>query len=310
MKRLWYSRIGRAALVSAALIFAAGTSLAKAPSGGGGHGGGGGGHGGGGGGHSGGGGGRSSGGGSASFSGRSAPAGVSRSSSFSPNTANAIRSTTGSSTWNRNGTWNNNNWNHNGNGNWNNWNWNRRNNFGFFFGYPFFGSWFGAGYPWPYYYNGFPAWYYWNDYAYNPGPGYVSTPDGNYAAMDQAPQPPSDMPKLDDNAVLIGVRVPESATIWFDGEKTTQTGTFREFMSPPLEPGQKFTYEIKAVWVDNGQEMSRMRKIDVFAGDRMMVNFLAPVKSSSPRGPGILPPPKAAPPSGPPKPVPNSPPQP
>ncbi len=303
MHRQWFSRIGRAALVSAALVFAAGATLAKAPSGGG-HGGGGGGHGGGGGGHSGGGhsggggGGRSSGGGSASFSGRSAPASASRTSNFAPSTASGARSSTAASTWNRNGTWNNNNWNHNGN--WNG-NWNHRNNFGFFFGYPFFGSWFGGGYPWPYYYSGFPAWYYWNDYAYNPGPAYVYASDGSVAPTDQAPPPPSDMPKLDDNAVLIGVRVPESATIWFDGDKTTQTGTFREFVSPPLEPGQKFTYEIKASWLDNGKEVNRTRKIDVYAGDRMMVNFMAPVKNPSPQGPAKL---------APPKPVPATPPQP
>jgi uncharacterized protein (TIGR03000 family) len=231
-----------------------------------------------------------------------------------------------SGTWNRNGTWNNANWNKNGtwnNANWNHWNnnWNHNhNNFGFFFGWPFWGwggwgGWgggFGGGYAWPYYYDGFPAWYYWNDYAstYNPGPAYVSTPDGAITQTDQPPPPPADMPKLDDNAVLIGVRVPESATIWFDGEKTTQTGTFREFISPALEPGQKYSYEIKAVWVENGQEVSRLRRIDVYAGDRTMVNMLSPAKSSTPRGPGVLPPPKPAPPSGPPKAVPPSAPQP
>jgi uncharacterized protein (TIGR03000 family) len=219
---------------------------------------------------------------------------------------------TGTSTGNHTGNWNNANWSHNGNWNNNNWhngNWNHHNNnWGFFFGWPFFGSWFGWGYPWPYYYGGFPAWYYWNDTGYNPGQAYVYSPDGNYAPTDQPAPPPSDMPKLDDNAVLIGVRVPESATIWFDGEKTTQTGTFREFMSPPLEPGQKFTYEIKATWVDGGKEVSRTRKIDVFAGDRMMVNFLSPVKNPTPRGPGVLPAPKPAP-STPPPPKPATSPQ-
>ena len=102
------------------------------------------------------------------------------------------------------------------------------------------------------------------------------------------------MPKLDDNAVLIGVRVPESAVIWFDGDKTTQAGTFREFITPPLDPGQKYTYEIKAQWVENGKEVVRTRKMDIFAGDRLMVNFLAPAKTAAPR-PAPLPAPKPAP---------------
>jgi uncharacterized protein (TIGR03000 family) len=233
---------------------------------------------------------------------------VSRSSSFSPSTANAFRSgTVNSANWSHNSAnWNHNgaNWNHNGNWNHNNHDGHNHNNFGFFFGWPFwgFGSWYGWGYPWPYYYGGFPSWYYWNDYASSapPGPAYVYTQDGTITQTDQPPPPPSDAPKLDDNAVLIGVRVPEGATIWFDGEKTTQTGTFREFMSPPLEPGQKYSYEIKAIWTENGQEMSRLRRIDVFAGDRMMVNFLSPSSTPAPKGPGKLPPPKVAP-SGPPK---------
>jgi uncharacterized protein (TIGR03000 family) len=123
----------------------------------------------------------------------------------------------------------------------------------------------------------------------------VYSADGQYLATEQqAPQPPADMPKLDDNAVLIGVRVPENATIWFDGDKTNQTGTFREFITPALEPGEKYTYEIKAQWAENGKEVVRTRKVDIYAGDRMMVNFMAPSKSSAPR-PAPLPPPKPAP---------------
>jgi uncharacterized protein (TIGR03000 family) len=285
MQRRWYSWLGRAALISAALIFATGDSQAKAPGGGGGHGGGGGGHGGGGGrgGSFSGGGGRSS----ASFSGRSAPAGVSRSSTFAPATAN--------STWNRNGT-SNGNWNHNGNwnGNWHGDHHGDHNAF-FFWGFPFYSSWF-WGYPYPYFYGGFPRWYYWNDYAYDPGPAYMYTPDGNYTVTEQPPQPPADMPKLDDNAVLIAVRVPDSAVIWFDGDKTTQTGSLREFITPPLEAGQKYTYEIKAQWMENGKEVSRTRQMDIYAGDRLMVNFLAPAKSSAPR-PAPLKPPTPVPPA-------------
>jgi len=315
MSEHWYSRLGRAALISAALLFAAGASLAKAP----GHGGGGGGHGGGGhgggghggGGHSGGfsGGGRaasfSSGAGrsfspsAASFSGRTAPAGVSRTSNFAPATAGATHTWNGSSNWSHNGSWNHNG-HHDGHhdGHHNNFN----NGF-FFWGFPFYSSWF-WGYPYPYFYGGFPRWYYWNDYAYDPGPAYYTTPDGNYSVAQQqpAPQQPADMPKLDDNAVLIAVRVPESAVIWFDGDKTTQTGSLREFITPVLEPGQRYTYEIKAQWVENGQEVVRTRKMDIYAGDRLMVNFMAPGKSAPPK-----PAPLKAPTPAPPAPAPSNP---
>jgi uncharacterized protein (TIGR03000 family) len=104
------------------------------------------------------------------------------------------------------------------------------------------------------------------------------------------------MPKLDDNAVLIAVRVPDSAVIWFDGDRRTETGSLREFVTPPLPPGQKYTYEIKAQWVENGQEVFQTRKVDIYAGDRLMINLLAPAKTAAPR-PGQLKPPTPPPPA-------------
>jgi len=73
--------------------------------------------------------------------------------------------------------------------------------------------------------------------------------------------------------VLIGIRVPENAQIWVDGQKTAQTGAFREFVSPPLESGQQYSYDIKAQWTENGQEVVRDRKVTFHAGDRLMVNL-------------------------------------
>jgi uncharacterized protein (TIGR03000 family) len=104
------------------------------------------------------------------------------------------------------------------------------------------------------------------------------------------------MPRLDDNAVLIAVRVPDSAVIWFDGDKRTETGSLREFVTPPLHPGQRYTYEIKAQWVENGQEVLQTRKVDIYAGDRLMVNLLAPAKTAAQR-PGQLKPPTPTPPA-------------
>jgi len=81
--------------------------------------------------------------------------------------------------------------------------------------------------------------------------------------------------------VLIGLRVPENAEVWIDGDKTTQTGTFREYVTPPLEPGQKFTYNVKARWLENGKEVVRDRRLDFYAGDRLMVNLMAPAKKAA-----------------------------
>ena len=85
--------------------------------------------------------------------------------------------------------------------------------------------------------------------------------------------------------MLIGVRVPANAEIWFNGEKTTQEGVFREFQTPPLKSGRDFGYDIRARWTENGREMDQTRHLTVRAGDRVMVNFLsssAPPSSPQP----------------------------
>src|SRR5262249_29983293 len=57
----------------------------------------------------------------------------------------------------------------------------------------------------------------------------------------------------DDAAVAeVQVRVPANATVWFDGEPTEQTGPYRRFWTPPLEPGKVYTYQVKARWMLDG----------------------------------------------------------
>jgi uncharacterized protein (TIGR03000 family) len=75
------------------------------------------------------------------------------------------------------------------------------------------------------------------------------------------------------NHVLITVRVPANAQIWFDGEKTNQMGSMRTFISPALNPDRDFVYHIRAQWTENGQTVDKTRRIDVHAGDRLFVNF-------------------------------------
>src|SRR5262249_29397468 len=59
------------------------------------------------------------------------------------------------------------------------------------------------------------------------------------------------------------------------GEKTSQRGQFRRFVTPALEQGQNYTYEIRAVWDDNGNKVERTRKVQVRAGQQSSVDFMA-----------------------------------
>jgi uncharacterized protein (TIGR03000 family) len=69
------------------------------------------------------------------------------------------------------------------------------------------------------------------------------------------------------------VEVPAGAEVYLEGVKTRQTGTSRVFVSPPLIPGQQYTYEVRARWTDNGQPVEQTRSLAVMAGQRLSVRF-------------------------------------
>jgi uncharacterized protein (TIGR02246 family) len=74
----------------------------------------------------------------------------------------------------------------------------------------------------------------------------------------------------------ITIIVPANAEVFFDGKPTKEKGTERVFLTPPLEVGEKYSYELRARWQEGGKVVERTRKIKVSAGARVRVDFLAP----------------------------------
>jgi uncharacterized protein (TIGR03000 family) len=120
---------------------------------------------------------------------------------------------------------------------------------GYFYSYPvYYRTVFPSytGIPAPAYYASIPAD---NDYAYG-------------ASADMA-----------NNAVLLNLRVPASAEVWLEGSKTAQGGSFRSFISPALEPGRDYSYEIRARWMQDGRAIEQTRTVTIRAGDRLTLNL-------------------------------------
>ena len=134
----------------------------------------------------------------------------------------------------------------------------------------------GAGWGWGG--DWYDPWYY--DYGNDPYGGYPSgyrsfyqgPIDSDQAYANTGVQVPTEAG--DENAAMIAVRVPQNAEIWFDGQKTSRTGTVRQFETPPLQPGQEYAYDVRARWNENGREVDRRRHVIVHAGDRFGLNFL------------------------------------
>jgi hypothetical protein len=61
------------------------------------------------------------------------------------------------------------------------------------------------------------------------------------------------------------------------------------FVTPPLEGGHHFTYDLAARWVEGGHEVLRTRTVAVYPGDRLTVDFLEPAlaepEEAAPLGP-------------------------
>jgi uncharacterized protein (TIGR03000 family) len=71
----------------------------------------------------------------------------------------------------------------------------------------------------------------------------------------------------------IQVKVPADAEVWFNGQKTTAKGPVREFRSPELDAGYEYSYEVRARWQEGGKERERTRKVSIYPGAHLTVEF-------------------------------------
>jgi uncharacterized protein (TIGR03000 family) len=79
---------------------------------------------------------------------------------------------------------------------------------------------------------------------------------------------------INTNTAMIDIRIPDpNAQIWLDGQETKQRGTFRPFVSPPLEQGKTFHYKVRARWQQDGKEMDQTKTVEFKAGQRQVVTF-------------------------------------
>src|SRR5438094_3595206 len=75
------------------------------------------------------------------------------------------------------------------------------------------------------------------------------------------------------NTATINVTVPADAKIGFDGSMTVQSGQQRKFVSPALQPGQVYHYDVQVNWNQDGREVTHKRRITIHAGDVVNLTF-------------------------------------
>jgi uncharacterized protein (TIGR03000 family) len=80
-----------------------------------------------------------------------------------------------------------------------------------------------------------------------------------------------------DDTATITVTVPADAEVFFDGVETTETGTQRQFVTPPLTKGTKYSYTIRAVWTEDGRPVEKTHKVSFQAGSQVRVDLTSPL---------------------------------
>jgi uncharacterized protein (TIGR03000 family) len=131
-------------------------------------------------------------------------------------------------------------------------------------------------------YYGYYPYYGYYDYPYSyaapsydgPSRAYDSGYYGSYGGVTSSyPDSYSSATAQPDTSAHVTVSVPADAEIWFDGTKTTSTGSVREYESPPLTPGGRYTYDVRVRWTENGHEVTQTQQVEVTAGTRVDVHF-------------------------------------
>jgi len=171
-----------------------------------------------------------------------------------------------------------------------------RNDFGRF-GRGFDGRGFGRGFGgwgggwWPGYWGGglFGGYNYgpYYDYGYSPsyydatpydyyGSGGIGGYVPNYSYYPPADYGPTYNPPaaVAVNTAHIEVFVPDpNAKLWFDGRLMTTPGLTRDFDTPPLQPGSKYSYTVRASWMQGGQVVTEECVVPLQVGQQLLVDF-------------------------------------
>lgn len=115
-----------------------------------------------------------------------------------------------------------------------------------------------------------------------PGPsqGDLSSPPERFVPPYSGPYPEGPLNRLParrlPRTAIFHIRVPAGAEVRFDGRKTQQSGTNREFVTPSLSPWKAYTYRIWVHWMDKGRPVDHSRQVTFYAGDNIHLDFRQP----------------------------------
>jgi uncharacterized protein (TIGR03000 family) len=102
------------------------------------------------------------------------------------------------------------------------------------------------------------------------GPDYGGVPPQSFNP------PPPDSAANATSARLTITLPTADAKLWIDSYQSQKEGAQRTLITPPLNPGETYSYSLLALWNENGQPISRAREVKFQAGQSIVVDFTVP----------------------------------
>jgi uncharacterized protein (TIGR03000 family) len=124
------------------------------------------------------------------------------------------------------------------------------------------------------------------------GPSYETAPSSADGATlrswspggGQAPSV-SASPAQPDVSASLTVRLPAGARLWIDDQPTTLVGPDREFRTPPITPGRRYSYDLRATWYDGRQNVSQTQRVEITGGAHVNAAFPLPTETAGKASP-------------------------
>ncbi len=79
----------------------------------------------------------------------------------------------------------------------------------------------------------------------------------------------------DQALIIVDVPAPD-AQVWLNGMPINQTGSTRQGLTPPIPPNQRYIYNIRVRWAQNGIVIDQTRPLAVRSNNRATIDFRQP----------------------------------
>lgn len=74
---------------------------------------------------------------------------------------------------------------------------------------------------------------------------------------------------------LVDINVPANATVYIQGRRLDQTGLTRHYLTSALRLGEREALDVRAVWNEDGHEMTAIQPVTVFGGDHKSISIIS-----------------------------------